>query len=43
MRFKDFFLFILTFLIMGCGGNYESNDDEMVTELKSNDKNFQNT
>ena len=33
MRLKDFIFFTLTFLNMGCGGNYESNDDEMVDEL----------
>ena len=40
MRFKDFIIFILTLLIFGCDGSYQSNDDEMVSELKSNDKKF---
>ena len=40
MRFKDIILITLTFLIIGCDGSYESNKDEMVTELKSNDKKF---
>ena len=37
MRFKDFIIFILTLLIFGCDGSYQSNDDEMVTELKTYD------
>ena len=27
-------------MIFGCDGSYQSNDDEMVSELKSNDKKF---
>ena len=38
MRFKDIILFTLTFLLMGCDGSYQSNKDEMVTELKTYDK-----
>ena len=37
MRFKDVILFTLTFLLMGCDGSYQSNKDEMVTELKTYD------
>ncbi len=37
MRFKNIILITLTFLIMGCDGSYESNKDEMVTELKTYD------
>ena len=37
MSFKDIILITLTFLIMGCDGSYESNKDEMVTELKNYD------
>ena len=37
MRFKDIILITLTFLLMGCDGSYESNKDEMVTELKTYD------
>ena len=37
MRFKDIILITLTFLIMGCDGSYESNKDEMVTELMTYD------
>ena len=40
MKFKNFIIFFLTFLIIGCDGSYQSNDDEMVSELKSNDKKF---
>ena len=37
MRFKDIILITLTFLIIGCDGSYQSNKDEMVTELKTYD------
>ena len=37
MRFKHIILITLTFLIIGCDGSYESNKDEMVTELKTYD------
>ena len=33
MRFKHIILITLTFLIIGCDGSYESNKDEMVTEI----------
>ena len=39
MRFKHIILITLTFLIMGCDGSYQSNKDEMVTELKTYDNN----
>ena len=35
MRFKEFIIFTLTFLTMGCGGSYESNDDELISEFPS--------
>ena len=34
MRFKHIILITLTFLIIGCDGSYESNDDEMISEMK---------
>ncbi len=37
MRFKHIIIFTFTFLIMGCDGSYQSNKDEMVTELKTYD------
>ena len=37
MRFKHIILITLTFLIIGCDGSYQSNKDEMVTELKTYD------
>ena len=37
MSFKDIILITLTFLIMGCDGSYQSNKDEMITELKTYD------
>ena len=40
MNIRDCIIFIITLLIIGCDGSYQSNDDEMVTELKSNDKKF---
>ena len=40
MRFKDFIILILTLVIFGCDGSYQSNDDEMVSELESNQKKF---
>ena len=43
MRFKDFIIFILTLLIFGCDGSYQSNDDEMVTELKTYDNSTDNS
>ena len=35
MKFKNFIIFTLTFLTIGCDGSYQSNDDEMVTELNT--------
>ena len=35
MRFKEFIIFTLIILTMGCGGNYESNDDELLSEFPS--------
>ena len=33
MRFKVFIIFTLTFLTMGCGWDYQSNDDEFFSEF----------
>ena len=33
MKFKNFIIFTLTFLIIGCDGSYQSNDDEMLYEI----------
>ena len=43
MRFKELIIFILALLIIGCDGSYESNDDEMVTELKTYDTSTDNS
>ena len=40
MKIRNIIPFILTLLITSCDGSYQSNDDEMVSELKSNDKKF---
>ena len=32
MKLKNFIVFTLTFLIIGCDGGYQSNDDEMVVK-----------
>ena len=37
MKFTKSIIFILTLLIFGCDGSYQSNDDEMVSELKTYD------
>ena len=37
MRFIHIILITFTYLLMGCDGSYESNKDEMVTELKTYD------
>ena len=33
MKFKNFIILTLTFLIIGCDGSYQSNDDEMLYEI----------
>ena len=33
MRFKDFIILILTLLIFGCDGSYQSNDEDMIYEI----------
>ena len=40
MRFKDIILITFTFLLIGCDGSYESNKDEMVTELMTYDNSW---
>ena len=43
MKFKNFIIFILTLMIFGFDGSYQSNDDEMVTELKTYDNSTDNS
>ena len=33
MKFKNFIIFTLTFLIIGCDGSYQSNDEDMIYEI----------
>ena len=33
MKFKNFIIFSLTFLIIGCDGSYQSNDEDMIYEI----------
>ena len=33
MKFKNFIIFTLTFLIYGCDGSYQSNDEDMIYEI----------
>ena len=33
MKFKNFIIFTITLVVFGCDGSYQSNDDEMVSEL----------
>ena len=40
MKIRNIIPFILTLLITSCDGSYQSNDDEMVSELKTNDMKF---
>ena len=35
MKFNKFIIFILTLLVFGCDGSYQSNDDEMISELNN--------